>query len=67
MQVVLCARKGGATVWVGDVQTVGEALDTYARTLGYADDLDRWADQGPHRLRVFAHTGLQLEEILNAD
>lgn len=67
MQVVLCARKGGATVWVGDVQTVAEALDTYARSLGYADDLDRWADQGPNRLRVFADNGLQLQEMLNAD
>lgn len=62
MRVILCARKGGATVWVGDAQTVPEALDTYARSLGYADDLDRWADQGPGNLRAVYHDGLQYRE-----
>ena len=63
MRVILCARRGGCTVWAGDAETVAEALDTYARSLGFADDLDRWAEQGPDQLRVFAHDGLQLQEV----
>jgi len=63
VRVVICRRKGGATVWVGDAQTLPEALDTYARELGFSDDLDRWAEQGPGALRVFAHDGLQMREV----
>lgn len=63
MRVILCARRGGCTVWAGDAETVAEALDTYARSLGFADDLDRWAEQGPGALRVFAHDGLQMREV----
>ena len=61
--MIICRRKGGATVWAGDACTVAEALDTYARSLGYADDLDRWADDGPNALRIFAHDGLQMREV----
>lgn len=63
MRVIICRRKGGATVWAGDAETVAEALDTYAREIGFSDDLDRWAEEGPGNLRVFAHDGLQLQEV----